>query len=158
MELTEDDIYALVQEIWSSFLMLDVEPTAPLAASDRSISALIHIHGSWEGSVVVHFSHALSSHIASVMFDMDPAELTPDEVGDAVGEIVNMLGGSVKSLVDGPGSLSLPTVIGGSQYTLQIPGSTSLNEVWFVTAEQPLMVQVLQRTSADVAVHAQSLR
>jgi chemotaxis protein CheX len=150
MDLTEDDIYSLVSEIWSSFLMLDVEPTAPVASSDRSISALIHIHGSWEGSVIVHCSHALSAHIASVMFDMPPEELTSDEIGDAIGEIVNMLGGSVKSLVDGPGSLSLPTVIGGSQYTLQIPGATELNEVWFVTAEQPLMVQVLERTSAAV--------
>lgn len=150
MELTEDDIHALVQEIWTSFLMLDVHPTAPVDASDQSISALIHIHGSWEGSVIVHCSRALAAHIAAVMFDMAPEELTADEVGDAIGEIVNMLGGSVKSLVDGPGSLSLPTVIGGSQYTLQIPGSHQLNEVWFITAEQPLMVQVLQRTSAEV--------
>lgn len=150
MHLTEDDIHALIAEIWSSFLMLDVEPAPPLAPSSQSISALIHIHGSWEGSVVLHCSHALAAHIAGVMFDADPAELSADEVGDAVGEIVNMLGGSVKSLVDGPGSLSLPTVIGGSQYTLQIPGSTALNEVWFATADQPLMVQVLERTSAGV--------
>ncbi len=57
-------------------------------------------------------------------------------------------------MVDGPGSLSLPTVIGGSQYTLQIPGSIRLNEVWFISADQPLLVEVLQRSSSGVPAPA----
>ncbi len=91
MELTPDDIHALVQDIWTSFLMLEVEQVPPLDRGTESISALIHIHGSWEGSVLIHCSRALATHIASVMFDMEPDDLTSDEVGDAIGEIVNML-------------------------------------------------------------------
>ena len=76
------------------------------------------------------------------------------DIGDAFGEIANMLGGSVKALVDGPCSLSLPTVIGGTQYTLTVPGSTVLNESWFASAGHPLAVRVLQRASADVPAFA----
>lgn len=150
MELTDDDIYQLVQEIWSSFLQLDVQPCPPGPGGDESLSALIHIHGSWEGSVVIHASNALATRIAAAMFATPPDDLSADDTNDALGEVVNMLGGSVKSLVDGPASLSLPTVIGGAQYTLSVPGSSDLNEVWFTTADQPLVVRVLQRASADV--------
>lgn len=150
MELTDDDIYALVQEIWTSFLQLDVLPAAPLQPSDESLSGLIHIHGSWEGSVVVHASRTLATRIASVMFDTPADQLSTSDTDDALGEIVNMLGGSVKSLVDGPASLSLPTVIGGAQYTLAVPGSSNLNEVWFTTEDEPLVVRVLERASAEV--------
>ena len=152
MELTEDDICALIEEIWSSYLMLDVDPTAPVDPGGRSLSALIHIHGSWEGTVIVHCSESLSTRIASAMFALEADELSADDVGDAVGEVVNMLGGSVKSLVDGPASLSLPTVIGGAHHTIQIPGSTVLNEVWFTTIGEPLSVTVLERATAEVPV------
>ncbi len=150
MELTEADIHALVEEIWASYLMLDVVPAPAPGSEGQSLSALIHIHGSWEGTVILHCTRALSEQIAGAMFAVDPGELTDDEIGDAVGEIVNMLGGSVKSLVDGPASLSLPTVIGGAQYVVQIPGSTVLNEVWCTTGDQPMVVSILQRASAEI--------
>lgn len=152
MELTDADIHTLVQEIWASYLLLDVEPAPHPQTSDRSLSALIHIHGTWEGTVILHCSRALAGHIAGAMFAIEPEELSEDEVGDAVGEIANMLGGSIKSMVDGPASLSLPTVIGGEQYVVKIPGSTVLNEVWFTTSDESMVVSVLQRASSDVPV------
>jgi len=45
---------------------------------------------------------------------VDSAAGTPDEdVADAVGELVNMIGGNVKSLMPGPSVLSLPVVAAG---------------------------------------------
>lgn len=150
MELTDDDIHALVQEIWDSFLQLEVVPTPPAETGGGSLSGFIHIHGDWEGTVVLQSSASLATRIASEMFDLAAADLEESEVHDALGEIVNMLGGSVKSLVEGDASLSLPTVIGGTQYTVAIPGSNALNTVWFATEAEPLVVRVFERASADV--------
>ncbi|QCC78154.1 chemotaxis protein CheX [Nocardioides daphniae] len=49
------------------------------------------------------------------MLGMDPDADEPSEadVVDAVGELVNMVGGNVKSLVPGPSQLSLPLVATG---------------------------------------------
>jgi chemotaxis protein CheX len=151
MELTDDDVHALVQEIWDSVLQLEVLPAGPRdGGTDRTLSAFIHIHGDWEGTVVVQASAALAGAIAGAMFQADEADLTPEEVADALGEVVNMLGGSVKSMVDGQASLSLPLVIGGGDYTVAIPGSQVLNEVWFASRAEPLVVRIFERASAQL--------
>jgi chemotaxis protein CheX len=151
MELADDDICALVAEIWESVLQLEVVPTGPPPAQgDQTLSAFVHIHGDWEGTVVVQASAALADHVAAAMFLVPPDELGPGEVSDALGEVVNMLGGSVKSLVEGDVSLSLPVVIGGARYTVAIPRSTDLNEVWFDCRSEPLVVRVVERATADL--------
>lgn len=151
MHLTDDDVHALVTEIWESVLQLPVEPgDRPAEASEETLSAFIHIHGTWEGTVVVQASHALADAVACAMFMAEPGELADEEVSDALGEIVNMLGGSVKSMVEGQSSLSLPLVIGGARYTISIPGSHPLNEVWMGCMAEPLMVRIYERASADV--------
>jgi chemotaxis protein CheX len=155
MELTDDDVHALVQEIWESVLQLEVVPTGMAGPhtpgeAPATLSAFIHIHGTWEGTVVVQASTALADQVASAMFMMPAEELTADETGDALGEVVNMLGGSVKSMVEGEASLSLPLVIGVAHYTVAIPGSHALNEVWFACGDQPLVVRVFERVSAQL--------
>ena len=154
MELSHHDIRALVAEIWQSVLGMDIDDSGPRADDSPSLSSLIHVHGAWEGTIVLHGTQALATAVAVSMFGMPADELSEDDIGDAFGEIANMLGGSVKAMVDGPASLSLPTVIGGTQYTLSVPGSTMLNESWFASAGQPLAVRVLERASADVPVFA----
>ncbi|AXV05406.1 Chemotaxis protein CheX [Euzebya pacifica] len=154
MELSHHDIEALVAEIWHSVLGMDIGESSPRTDDAPSLSSLIHVHGAWEGTIVLHGPQALAASVAAAMFGMEADELSEDDIGDAFGEIANMLGGSVKALVDGPCSLSLPTVIGGTQYTLTVPGSTVLNESWFASAGHPLAVRVLQRASADVPAFA----
>lgn len=148
MDLTHDDIHALVQEIWRSYLNLDIEPAAPHEPDGQTLSAIIHVHGSWEGTVVMRTSRELAVSAAQAMFDTE--DLEEGDVDDALGEIANMLGGSVKALVEGPCSLSLPTVIGGRSYTLTVPGSSDLLVTWLSSASEPVQVRILQRATADV--------
>ncbi len=150
MEMTDADVYALVEEIWDSVLQMEVTPTGVGGGGDATLSAFIHIHGAWEGSVVVQASADLAQQVAAVMFAMDVDELSPEDTSDALGEVVNMLGGSIKSMVEGDASLSLPLVIGGAHYTVAIPGSTALHEVWFACQSQPLVVRVFERLSSEV--------
>lgn len=150
MDVTDADIHALVQEIWRSYLDLDVDPGPVAEPEGPTLSGIIHIHGAWEGTVILRASQELATHAAEAMFGTE--ELDDGDIDDALGEIVNMLGGSVKALADGPCSLSLPTVIGGRSYTLAVPGSSDLLGVWMASAGHPVHVRVLQRATADVGV------
>lgn len=77
-------------------------------ATDRI--AAIHISGDWEALVEVHFTESAAGMFAANMFAKEPAELTEDDIRDAAGEIVNMLGGNLKGMIPGESNLSLPCV------------------------------------------------
>ena len=53
---------------------------------------------------------------AARMFSVPEAELTNEDLRDALGELTNMVGGNVKTLLPGSEFISLPTVIEGSNY------------------------------------------
>lgn len=150
MELSDDDIRALAGDIWSSILGLELEPGGPPegAATEASFTGVVHVQGEWHGSVTVQCPESLAKQVASIMFDLDEADLGRDDVDDALGEITNMTGGSVKALVPGHSELSLPTVVEGNDYTLKVPGTEPIREVWMACSGTPLVVRVLERTEA----------
>jgi chemotaxis protein CheX len=73
---------------------------------------------------------------------MDAGELSPEEVADAVGELTNMVGGTVKNLLPAPSKLSLPSVTSGTSYTVHVPGASLVVQVDFAWAGEPLTVTV----------------
>ena len=62
------------------------------------------------------------------------------EVVDALGEIANMVGGNVKSMLPGPSTLSLPSVVQGQ---LSVPGTRMVREVQLSWRAQPLFVSLV---------------
>ena len=148
MELTDADVADLVTEIWSSMLQIDVEASGPAPLGTDALTAFISIDGDWQGNVVVQGTAALARGVAEAMFQVPASEIPDGEVADAFGEVVNMLGGSVKSMVEGSATLSLPTVTQGSTYA--VPGSTPIQEAWFSTLGEPLCVRVHERATSDV--------
>ncbi|MFC6154133.1 chemotaxis protein CheX [Nocardioides yefusunii] len=111
------DVQAVTEEVWSTFL----GHTAPLEPADPSVvtfspewSASVTVKGEWNGMVSIDLTDAGGSGVTRGMLGMEESdELTEADVVDAVGELVNMVGGNVKSLVPGPSQLSLPLVATG---------------------------------------------
>jgi chemotaxis protein CheX len=118
-----------------------------IVLSGRFLTGCVQITGVWEGAIIVSFSHNLAVATTAFMFDMEADEVSHEELQDAVGELANMVGGSVKGLVPGPSRLSLPTVIDGSDYTTKIPGSEQLVRACLSSDGEPLIVTVLERVT-----------
>jgi chemotaxis protein CheX len=76
------------------------------------------------------------------MFAADPGTLSADEVGDALGELTNMVGGNIKSLLPAPSKLSIPSVAGGESYTVRVPGAVLVERVALVCAAGPLHISI----------------
>lgn len=68
----------------------------------------IFITGAWDGSVSLLCSENLSQRITSGMFRLPSESVSMDDIQDALGELVNILGGNIKPLFPAPSSLSLP--------------------------------------------------
>lgn len=113
---SQDDVQAVTEEVWSTFL----GHTDPLATGEATTfatewSASVTIKGEWNGIVTMEMTRTGAHRVTCGMLGMDPAtdEPTDADVVDAVGELVNMVGGNVKSLVPSPSQLSLPLVATG---------------------------------------------
>ena len=125
-----EDIVSIATDVWSS-LNLDLERTAPVLDAAITGSASASITGNWDGMVRLDFSTELPGELAAAMFMMEPADVTDDEVADAVGELANMLGGNLKSLFPEHSRLSLPSVVLGTPVTLRVTGATLVRQVDF---------------------------
>ncbi len=101
--------------VWST--LYGIEPTCTDATPiGDGVTASIAIGGSWTATIVVEMRSELALASAAGLFMMEPDEIDDSLLSDAVGEIVNMVGGNVKGLVDDPSStLSLPVVARTSQ-------------------------------------------
>lgn len=144
MICTDDDLIEIVDTIWASFFDGEVNAGEPTEFSTHTRTGLIHVHGQQEASINIKVNEALAQEIASMMFGIPAQELADDEITDALGEITNMLGGSVKAYLPGESTLSLPTVITGA-YRVNSPGTITTNSVWMTNNAEPIVVEIMER-------------
>jgi chemotaxis protein CheX len=149
MHFTDNDIFQLVEGIWSSMLDLQVKQDDDAAGADGTrpfMTGCVQISGGWEGAVTLECSAVLATRAAELMFAMEPGEASEDEVRDALGELTNMTGGNIKSLVPGPSTLSLPAVTEGTEYLVLVPGTEVVTRVGFACEGEPMLVTIFEKS------------
>jgi len=144
--VTANDVTSIAQDVWGSFLSMDLEPhplgeQAP-ALTGRTTTGCVHVTGAWQGSVLLETGSDSAQAAAEAMFGADPGGLSAEEVSDALGELTNMVGGNIKSLLPSPSTLSVPSVAEGVDYTVRVPGATRLITVPLVSPTGPVLVSI----------------
>ncbi len=124
MEINEKIIES-AKEIFSTMVMMEIsvngDPMTKSLPLTESISGIIGLAGTHKGVLAIHIPNKVAMAITGSFLGMDVDEINED-VEDAVGELANMLGGNVKSILSENGrdiNLSLPTTITGQQYDFQ---------------------------------------
>lgn len=117
-------IIASTQEIFSSMIMLDVTPGEPFIRNNdkliNSISGIVGLAGNTRGMLAIHMANPAALAVTTAFLGMAVEEID-DDVRDAIGELANMLAGSIKSILDPAGSdikLSMPSAIYGEGYSV----------------------------------------
>jgi len=147
MQLYESEVCQYTESIWKSILELDVQKTDELycpSAGESILAGCVHISGEWEGAVALDCPSELAKRVASIMFKMTEDELSSDLIQDALGELTNMTGGNIKSLLPEPCYLSLPAVT-MTEHGLKIPGSELLTKVTFKCWGYKFNVSILKK-------------
>ena len=139
------------QEIFSSMIMLEVSPGEPFKRNDDrlkdSISGIIGLAGATKGLLAIHLPKATALTVTTAFLGMEVGEID-ENVRDAVGELANMLGGSIKSVVDPNGSdvqLSMPSAIYGEEYSVDCLADAETITVPFSFDEHHFMVELQLR-------------
>ncbi len=123
MELREKIIES-AKEIFATMIMMEVSVTDEVAGSqtlEDSISGIIGLAGTYKGVLAIHLPNVVAMAITSSFLGME-VDTIDEDVEDAVGELANMLGGNVKTILSEKGrdiDLSLPSTISGKSYEFQ---------------------------------------
>lgn len=121
MEIREQ-IIATTVEIFTSMVMMEISPSSDpekgYKVLENTITGVIGLAGMHKGVLAIHVPHQVAFAITGNFLGIELDEITED-VEDAIGELANMLGGNVKSILSEKGrdiDLSLPSTVSGKEY------------------------------------------
>jgi chemotaxis protein CheX len=146
MFASDEQIVGITQDVWGSFTGKAIQVAGDEAMPDGGQVTVgwVAVTGDWQGCVLLACPTRLARTAASAMFDLPAEKLTDEEVADALGELTNMIGGNLKSLLPGPSHLSMPAVTVGASYPHRMPRAVLVNTVSLACEGLPLTVSVWQ--------------
>ncbi len=109
------------KEVFETMIFMEIEPSDQASIDESALSMLgtITFNGDIEGCMAISLSWPCGQTIARNMLAMESnAEVSRQEVCDAVGEVANMVMGSIKSRLQDIYSniaVSIPTVVTGRE-------------------------------------------
>ena len=136
-------IEQIVQDVFTGLLgEQEVLPYAvPYDGTPLSVSASVSVTGGWSGHVVFACGEEVGRTIAAGLLMAEPDDINDDDLSDAMGEMANVIGGNVKSVMPGPSKLSLPVAIIGNASERR-PGAIETTRVELTWRDAPLVVSV----------------
>ena len=151
MTIKEDQIYEIVEHIWTSFVGLHLKRHSSCTLShdeDYYLIASLHIEGAWQGEVALVCSEGLAYRVTAHLFEINEDAVTWDEVKDALGELSNMIGGNMKQLLPEPSRLMLP-IVGYDEdvhVSITLPEHGAVPTVLADCEDHPLLVMLADHT------------
>lgn len=124
-----ETVLEAAKEVFETMIFMEIEPAASAPApTDCSLLGSITFKGNLEGCLGISLSWPCAQTIARNMLALDPdADISEREVCDAVGEVTNMVMGSIKSRLQDTYpdiAVSIPTVITGKELNSSLPDGT----------------------------------
>lgn len=115
-----DTVIDAAREVFETMIFMEVETSAtPCEITGEALLGSITFKGYLEGCLAVCVSQDCAKRIACNMLGMEPDDpLSLDEVCDAVGEVANMVMGSIKTRIQDVYTnieVSIPSVIAGRE-------------------------------------------
>ena len=145
-EFHADLVTEIVQSIFSTMIGLDVSVSdTPWSSKGDRLTSTVYLEGDWNGAVSFECSGEHACQIAGHFMAAEPPAAVDDDVRDVLGELANMIGGNVKSVIATDVRLSLPSVIDGSNYELHVCGSDTSEKMAFQFPGGVFWVSVLKK-------------
>lgn len=139
----DDDI----REIFNTMIGISISACQTAEVQTKftdSITALVGFAGCYSGMIGLNTSKKMAMEFTSQMLGMEVTECD-DDVSDALGEIVNMMGGSFKHHFVNDGHevrLSTPSVISGDDYVVSVGSSPDTLALTFEYDSELFMVSL----------------
>jgi len=139
-------IVEVTKEIFETMIMMDVTPGQPLAEHvskfNYSLSAMVGFAGLKQGNLTIHAPEEVAIGLTQSFLGTEIKEIN-EEVEDAMGELANMIAGSLKPFISTEGKsveLSLPSVVYGKEYKMTVVAKADWIMVPFTVSHGQFLV------------------
>lgn len=109
MNVGESEVGQVITAVWSTMLGFEVETgpcgDAPFAGG---LAGAIGIEGTFRGEVLLELDPDLARACAHAMLRLPAGTATPRDAADTASELINVIGGNLKSVLPAPSKLQLP--------------------------------------------------
>ncbi|QJR35956.1 chemotaxis protein CheX [Gemmatimonas groenlandica] len=149
-----DAVESSIVDLFDTMLGLPIRPSSvlPFSASETSsYTGVVAFDGAWSGMITVQMTPSIARACALTLMNVRGEDLTYDDIVVVVGEIANMIGGNLKSVLVAPATLSLPWVVDGKEFRIGMPDRQELALCAFECVGSQVHVGVFRR---DVRVLA----
>jgi len=117
--IDRETVVEVMTDLWTSFLgdetLVEADPSLSPEGREDRVVACVCVDGPWTGVFLVSTTRRAGRDVAAALLAVEEAEITDSDVDDAIGEVANVVGGNLKTLLPPPSSLSLPVVASGPQ-------------------------------------------
>lgn len=146
MQFLESEIQQYNKLVWSTLLGFDIQPKSGSfnISSENTITGSVQISGKWNGVISLYLPSDLVSRITETMFSLESGQATLETKKDAIGEMINMIGGNIKSMLPQPSTLSTPifSMEGESQ---QFPFTKRVTQCEFICKGNPFALSLYEQ-------------
>ncbi|MGO9211003.1 MAG: chemotaxis protein CheX [Terriglobales bacterium] len=149
MQIQAADVIKLTNDIWASMLGMELAPCdhVEFPGAEQVLAASVEVMGDWQGRIRLDCSSRLAREAAARFVGADPAEITSEQVCDALAELTNMTAGSVKALLPCASRLTIPGMDASA-----LPAPTR-SDMWlqsgFTYEGEPLLVTIVQQSGSS---------
>lgn len=141
----QTEVQEVVEFVIGAWLHTNATPIGRPDAEGADVwTGCVMITGACHGAVVLRASRSFARVASSTVLALPTSEITDDAAKDVFSELTNVIGGNLKafsSTDDDVCHLSVPIV---SNEQFSIPGSTVVQEAWFLCGGHPLSVSILR--------------
>ena len=110
ISIDESILTQVTRDVGETMLGLPLSDAVLAADDGPRLAAFVRITGDDNLIVEIETVHEVAQAFACRMFSLAPAEVNEPELRDALGEVVNMIGGNIKGIFCGEFDLSIPRV------------------------------------------------
>ncbi len=126
VEVIEESAREVVTTTAGTEVVRVVRPTVPDGSFDGFVATLAFV-GTCGGTLVLYCHRVLATTMAAAMLGMAGQEPDEETVRDALGELVNQIGGTIKRKMGASGegiTLSVPLVLAGAPLSHCVKSAT----------------------------------
>lgn len=146
----EATIAQIVCDVFETMLRYEItECDEDYSNRHTVVTAAVFFAGLWKGAAILECSEAEACFFCNRLMGIPIPPHIDDDVRDALGELANMIGGNLKSVLPRGVSLSMPSVLEGSAYAYRICGSNQTSRFAFRGEAGVLWVTLVQMRESD---------
>ena len=135
VETHQIDLARIVEDVFSTMLGMGAVLSAAADAPEECLTASVQFVGEWRGVVLLTCGAQLARRFTARLMQASSGAgeaASKDDISDTLGEVVNMIGGNLKSVLPVGVVLSIPSVIEGRDFALRICGGNEFKTNHFL--------------------------